>query len=729
MEIINNQIKTKTTKKIIFFAIGGLLVGLSGILNQAIAGDPPTTLYIGYPSAQSGKYEYYIINNNGDAGVYGTEWRSQSFTPAVSHQITSVKIKAYKTGSPGTLTVLLKNTDGNGKPTGSDLTTGTIDANSFTTASAGDWYEISLATYNLSANTKYAIVLKAVAGDGSNYVYWKLALTGAYTGGTYLNSSNSGTTWSDNTNMDAMFEEWGVPLGFINPTNFTYSAPFFSAINNNGEAVTMYRIQLTLSSDASFASPIWDSGSGGVSMTSTANATRCPDIFYSSSTLLQPGTNYIWRIQFYGSTWTWGPWSTESATIGMYTGALTARFYSGAGDGSVHYRTADTWDVAHDATTGNDGASYTGTTAQTQVGHAGNGDHTIGRAFVPINTAGLPDAASISAATLSVYFEFTHDHYSYDRLNDENCWVGLVQTNQPNATLLTLDDYNNCGATDNPSEGSDTRLDITPMLDTPGYMSYPLNATGLTWIKKTAGDPYTMFGLRGGHDILDISYPLADSYEIGGFRTSEYANTTSDPYLEVTYTIACTAPTLTTQAVSNIAIATATGNGTVTSDGNATITERGVCWNTLTTPTTANSKAISTGTTGTFTSSMTGLVMSTLYYVRAYAINFVGTSYGNEVTFTSTTPTPAIVDWNNSNVQEIILSADRSLTFVNGKSGGVYSLIIKQDDTGGWTIIWPSFMRWPVGATSTFITAASTIYLVKFVYDGTNYLAYAIEQY
>ena len=95
------------------------------------------------------------------------------------------------------------------------------------------------------------------------------------------------------------------------------------------------------------------------------------------------------------------------------------------------------------------------------------------------------------------------------------------------------------------------------------------------------------------------------------------------------------APTVTTQSVTTIASTTATGRGNVTSDGGATVTERGVCWSTSSTPTTAGSKATASGTTGAFTASITGLSPSTLYYVRAYAINSVGTSYGSQVTFTT----------------------------------------------------------------------------------------------
>lgn len=92
-------------------------------------------------------------------------------------------------------------------------------------------------------------------------------------------------------------------------------------------------------------------------------------------------------------------------------------------------------------------------------------------------------------------------------------------------------------------------------------------------------------------------------------------------------------PTVTTQAVTNIAETTATGNGTVVSDGGSTITQRGVCWSTSANPTTSNSTATTSGTTGVYSVSMTGLTDNTLYHVRAYAINANGTAYGSDVTF------------------------------------------------------------------------------------------------
>lgn len=94
-------------------------------------------------------------------------------------------------------------------------------------------------------------------------------------------------------------------------------------------------------------------------------------------------------------------------------------------------------------------------------------------------------------------------------------------------------------------------------------------------------------------------------------------------------------PTLTTASVSAITQTSATSGGSITSDGGAGITERGVCWNTSENPTIAHSKTSDGQGTGSFTSDLSDLTPGTRYYVRAYATNEAGTSYGNQQTFTT----------------------------------------------------------------------------------------------
>jgi len=131
-----------------------------------------------------------------------------------------------------------------------------------------------------------------------------------------------------------------------------------------------------------------------------------------------------------------------------------------------------------------------------------------------------------------------------------------------------------------------------------------------------SGSPYTTFGFKW-HNVS--SYSVTD-------------------YLQYIYVLDV-APVVTTQAVSSIATTTATGNGNITSLGVPNPTSYGVCWNTTGSPTTSDNK-VDNGTaslTGAFTASMTGLTSGTTYYVRAFASNTGGTSYGGEVTFTTST--------------------------------------------------------------------------------------------
>lgn len=94
-------------------------------------------------------------------------------------------------------------------------------------------------------------------------------------------------------------------------------------------------------------------------------------------------------------------------------------------------------------------------------------------------------------------------------------------------------------------------------------------------------------------------------------------------------------PTVSTSSVSNITETSATCGGNVTSDGGAAVTARGVCWSTAQNPTINSNKTNEGSGTGSFTSNITGLNHNTTYYVRAYATNSEGTSYGEVKSFTT----------------------------------------------------------------------------------------------
>jgi uncharacterized protein (TIGR02145 family) len=133
-------------------------------------------------------------------------------------------------------------------------------------------------------------------------------------------------------------------------------------------------------------------------------------------------------------------------------------------------------------------------------------------------------------------------------------------------------------------------------------------------------------------------------------------------------------PVLTTTAVTSITGTTATSGGNVTSEGGATITARGVCWSTSANPTTVNSKTIDGAGTGTFTSSITGLTAGTTYYVRAYATNSIGTSYGNEISFATTATLPTLTTTEVSSITGITATSGGNITSDGGSAITAYGV-------------------------------------------------------
>ena len=103
---------------------------------------------------------------------------------------------------------------------------------------------------------------------------------------------------------------------------------------------------------------------------------------------------------------------------------------------------------------------------------------------------------------------------------------------------------------------------------------------------------------------------------------------------EITFTTKTSLPTLTTSNITNISSDAASDGGSISSDGGAPVTARGIVWSTNTNPTIFLTTKTSEGTgTGIYSSVLTGLTSETKYYVKAYATNSVGTAYGEEITF------------------------------------------------------------------------------------------------
>lgn len=106
------------------------------------------------------------------------------------------------------------------------------------------------------------------------------------------------------------------------------------------------------------------------------------------------------------------------------------------------------------------------------------------------------------------------------------------------------------------------------------------------------------------------------------------------------YQSTITIPTVTTNSISSISTTSAIGGGNVTANGGATVTASGIVYSTTSSPTLTNGSVLSTSpvtTSGSYSLTMSGLTAGTTYYVRAYATNSAGTSYGSQVSFTTST--------------------------------------------------------------------------------------------
>lgn len=168
-----------------------------------------------------------------------------------------------------------------------------------------------------------------------------------------------------------------------------------------------------------------------------------------------------------------------------------------------------------------------------------------------------------------------------------------------------------------------------------------ITARGVVW--STSQNPTialttkTLDGVGLGSFTSSISGLTSNTtYYVRAYATNSAGTAYGNEISFITTSIQL--PILTTRAILDITLSTATSGGNITFNGGASLTSRGVVWSTAPNPTVAlSTKTINGSSTGTFTSNITGLAANTQYYVRAYATNVVGTAYGNELTFTTET--------------------------------------------------------------------------------------------
>lgn len=168
-----------------------------------------------------------------------------------------------------------------------------------------------------------------------------------------------------------------------------------------------------------------------------------------------------------------------------------------------------------------------------------------------------------------------------------------------------------------------------------------VTARGLVWNTATAPTTSLATKTTDGSGIGDFPSAITNLTPSTNYYARAYAtNSVGTGYgNEITFTTgAVVLPTLTTTVVSGITTNSAISGGTINNDGGGTITARGVVWSTTQNPTiTLTTKTNDGVNTGTYTSNLTNLAPNTTYFIRSYATNSAGTSYGNQLSFTTST--------------------------------------------------------------------------------------------
>jgi hypothetical protein len=229
-------------RHLIYFVVIGLFLGCF------------SCAFINTVSATGILKEYYSTGADSFVCPYYINWYSQTFTVGtvgsnIPYSVSYVDLKLYKHGTPTTVNVTIRTVDGSYKPTTTILSWGTTDPTTLTTDGGGEWRNVSMSYYLLSASTQYAIVVHLASND-PNYIIWNVDSTSpTYAGGQIWYSANSGSTWSGYA-YDGMFRLYGSSaststISCVRPVNnITGVCPcciiFGSTIANSlGESMTL----------------------------------------------------------------------------------------------------------------------------------------------------------------------------------------------------------------------------------------------------------------------------------------------------------------------------------------------------------------------------------------------------------------------------------------------------------------------------------------------------------
>ena len=175
---------------------------------------------------------------------------------------------------------------------------------------------------------------------------------------------------------------------------------------------------------------------------------------------------------------------------------------------------------------------------------------------------------------------------------------------------------------------------------------FPITEKGICYA-MTANPTIESTKLTAGNELGAFKVNLTDLESGKTYYVRAFVTTSRGTYYgeEKSFTtIAYGLPVVNTMAVTDITLTSAVSGGEVTQNGGAPVYDCGLCWGTTEHPDFNSNRVRGDLVDGKFTIKLDTLKPETQYYVRAYATNTAGTSYGNEFTFTTLAPVmPTVV--------------------------------------------------------------------------------------
>ena len=224
-----------------------------------------------------------------------------------------------------------------------------------------------------------------------------------------------------------------------------------------------------------------------------------------------------------------------------------------------------------------------------------------------------------------------------------------------------------------------SQIDFTTIAHHPSINIKEINATASSFTIE-----YEVFD--GGAQLEEVgicwdtkSFPTKESnYLNTGHEAKQYTNIISGLSVSTTYYVRVYArnieeevystemivntsdglPKVETSNEFSTTASTITAGGNITSNGGFAITDRGVCYSTTNAQPTLTDGNVSSGKgDGAYQASITGLSAGTNYYVRAYATNEIGTSYGKAISIQTKSGNASVLLSNATNITALTASA------------------------------------------------------------------------